>query len=306
MFYAGTTDKKTFGGIHVSEDGQRWTQVHKETAKDKKERGSYGIFGFARGNGMLVAVGGGDNISKGGHCRMLASKDGVAWEGPLWRFENNGAMNCVAFGKDRFVCQGGEGPWAYFSSSMDGKEWSDPSKNRIEKWPGWTKMILKLAYGNDRFVGIGATRRVITSSDGQAWKDHPDEARLRPPFVSLAYGNGVFVAGGMHGLRARSKDGETWDNVVNGEVGEHLNEILWTGTEFVALGIEVTYKSPDGVQWEKFPTEIRAARGCHGAGTFLCTNLRGTECYRSQDAVAWEAIPPVPDTLFTGALAWFE
>jgi hypothetical protein len=306
MFYAGTTDRKGFGGIHRSEDGMQWSQVHQETAKDKKERMAYGFFAFAQGKGVLVAVGGGDNISKGGNVRMLASQDGAAWEGPIWRFDNGGAMLCAAFGKDRFVCQGGEGPFAFFSTSLDGREWTEPGKNRIEKWQGWTRMIQKLAFGNDRFVGIGATRRVVTSSDGLTWKDHPDERQTRPPFISLAFGNGVFVAGGMHGLRARSTDGETWENVVLGEVGEHLNEIVWTGREFVALGIEVTYKSPDGIEWTKFPSDVRASRGCTGAGLFICTNLRGTECYRSSDAVRWEAVPKDPDRLFTGGFACFE
>src|SRR5262249_37665119 len=152
-----------------------------------KERGAYGFFGFTRGNGTIVAVGGGDNISKGGIVRMLASKDGTSWEGPTFRFDNNGAMLCVAHGKDRFVSHGGEGPWSYFSSSKDGKEWSDPSKGRIEKWQGWEKMIRKVAFGNDLFLGIGATRRVLTSPDGQTWKDHPDPERTRPPFISLAF-----------------------------------------------------------------------------------------------------------------------
>src|SRR5258706_8350746 len=123
MFHAGTTDKKTFGAIHSSEDGVRWTLVHQETAKDKKERGAYGFFGFARGNGLIVAVGGGDNISRGGLVRMLASSDGTSWAGPAWRFENAGALACVAFGNDRFVSHGGEGPVAYFSNSADGQEW---------------------------------------------------------------------------------------------------------------------------------------------------------------------------------------
>jgi len=306
MFYAGTTDKKTFGGIHASEDGMSWTLVHKETAKDKKERGAYGFFGFARGSGSIVAVGGGDNISRGGLVRMLASTDGTAWAGPAWRFENAGALACVAFGKDRFVSHGGEGPFAFFSNSADGREWTDPSKNRIEKWQGWTKVVQKLTFGNDRFVGIGATRRLVTSPDGATWKDHPDEAQKRPPFISLAFGNGVFVAGGMHGLRARSTDGEIWENVVTGEVGEHLNEIVWTGSEFVALGIEVTYRSPDGAVWTKAPSNVRAARGCYGSGVFLCSNLRGTQIYRSEDALAWEPIPREPDHFFTGAFAHFD
>jgi hypothetical protein len=305
MFFAGATDKKTLARIYASEDGVTWKLVHQETAKDNKERGAYGFYGFARGNGMLVAVGGGDNVSKGGIVRMLASRDGTTWDGPTFRFDNNGAMTCVTFGKDRFVCHGGEGPWAYFSTSKDGKEWSDPNKGRIEKWQGWEKMVRKIAYGNDVYIGIGATRRVVTSADGLTWKDHPDPERTRPPFISLAFGNGVFVAGGMHGLRATTKDGERWENVVKGEVGEHINEILWTGREFVALGIEVTYKSPDGVTWTKAVSEVRPARGCHGAGVFLCTNLRGTECHRSEDAIHWKPLPKLADCIFSGAFAHF-
>jgi hypothetical protein len=306
MFYAGATDKKSFGCIYRSADGESWELVHKETAKDNKERGAYGFFGFARGQDTIVAVGGGDNISKGGNARMLASKDGATWDGPIWRFENNGAMTCVAFGKDRFVSHGGEGPWAYFSTSTDGKEWSDPSKNRIEKWQGWEKMVRKIVHGNDVFIGIGATRRVVTSTDGLAWKDHPDPNRSRPPFISLAFGNGVFVAGGMHGLRATSKDGEKWENTVTGEIGEHINEIIWNGKEFVALGIEVTYQSPDGVTWTKSVSNVRPARGCFGSGIYLCTNLRGTECYRSEDAIHWKAIPRVAECFFSGGFAFFE
>lgn len=304
MFFAGATDKKSLGCIYRSADGADWTLVHKEPVKDNKERGAYGFFGFARGGGTIVAVGGGDNISKGGNVRIVASADGTDWAGPIWRFENGGALTCTAYGKDRFTCHGGEGPWAYFSTSTDGKDWSDPDKNRIQKWPGWEKMVRKVVYGNDLFLGIGATRRVVTSSDGLTWQDYPDPDRKRPPFISLAFGNGVFVAGGMHGLRATSKDGARWDNVVEGEVGEHLNEILWTGAEFVALGIEVTYRSPDGVKWTKAASNARPARGCFGAGTFVCTNLRGTEVYRSEDAIRWKALPRMSDCFFSGALAY--
>ena len=90
------------------------------------------------------------------------------------------------------------------------------------------------------------------------------------------------------------------------QAGEHLNEIVWTGKEFVALGVEVTYKSPDGIQWVKHTTNVRAARGCFDAGVFLCTNLRGTELYRSEDAIKWEAMPKLPDCFLSGALACFE
>jgi hypothetical protein len=306
MFYAGATDKKTLGCIYRSANGEAWELVHKEKAGNNRERGAYGFFGFARNKDTLVVVGGGDNISKGGNARMLSSRDGKTWDGPVWRFDNNGAMLCVVHSRDRFVSFGGEGPFAYFSTSVDGTTWSDPSINRMERWPGWEKMIRKIAFGNEVFAGIGASRRMLTSPDGLAWKDHPDPMRKRPPFIALAFGNGVFVAGGMHGLRATSKDGERWDNLVTGEVGEHINEILWTGREFVALGVEATYKSPDGVKWTKAVSDVRPARGCYGAGVFLCTNLRGTEVYRSTDAIHWKAIARVAGCFFSGAFAYFD
>ena len=54
----------------------------------------------------------------------------------------------------------------------------------------------------------------------------PDKER--EPFVSLAFANGLFVAGGMHGVRMTSKDGLRWENRATGEIGEHINEIVWT------------------------------------------------------------------------------
>ena len=163
-------------------------------------------------------------------------------------------------------------------------------------------MVKKLAFGNGRFVGIGAYRRLVTSSDGKAWKDNPDKDR--PPFISLAFGNGRFVAGGMHGLRMMSKDGLRWENKAEGEIGEHINEIVWTGKEFVAIGVEVTFRSADGDRWTKQATKVRPARAGYGNGTFLCANLRGTEAYHSSDAVKWERIPPIKDHLFFGGLAY--
>ena len=91
---------------------------------------------------------------------------------------------------------------------------------------------------------------------------------------------------------------------MEGEIGEHLNEIVWTGKEFVAIGIEVTFKSPDGIRWSKHPSNVRPARAGYGNGIFLCANLRGTEAHHSRDAVKWERIPPIKDHLFFGGLAY--
>src|SRR5947209_7673303 len=179
MFLAGCSHRKGFGSIYGSEDGRRWELLYRDEGKER----AYTFYAFARAGGTTVAVGGGDSPSKTGPMRVLASRDGKGWEGPLFRFELSGPLLCVARRKDRFV------------------------------------------------------------------------------------------AGGMHGLRMTSKDGLRWENKVEGEVGEHLNEVVWTGTEFVAVGVEVTYKSADGVRWTRHPTEVRPARAGYGNGVFLCANL---------------------------------
>lgn len=298
MFLAGCSTRKGCGSILGSADGERWEVLHKDEGKDR----AYTFYAFAQANGVIVAVGGGDSPYKTGPLRVLASKDGKSWEGPCFRFESSGPFLCVAHGKDRFVAQGGSGYIGCFSYSSDGKDWADPDKKRLPGYGGEHSMIKKLAFGNERFIGIGSYRRLMTSADGMTWKDNPDKER--PPFISLAFGNGLFVAGGMHGLRMSSKDGLRWENKAEGEIGEHINEIVWTGKEFVGIGVEVTFKSPDGVSWTKHATQVRPARAGYGNGLFLCSNLRGTEAHRSKDAVQWERIAPIQDTLFFGGFTY--
>lgn len=297
MFLAGCSNRKRNGSIFRSEDGRSWDVVH----VDAKEQ-SFTFYAFLKARGLIVAVGGGDSPEKNGPVRILTSTDGKKWEGPCFSFVSSGPLVCVADGKERIVTHGGSGYVSCFSYSTDGKEWANPDKNRLPGYGGEHSMIKKLAFGNDRFVGIGAYRRLVTSADGVTWKDNPDKDRA--PFISLAFGRGMFVAGGMHGLRMTSKDGLVWENKVEGEIGEHINEILWTGEEFVAIGIEVTFKSSDGLRWTGHPTQVRPARAAHGKGLFLCSNLRGTEAHWSRDALTWEKIPPIPDHLFFGGLGY--
>ena len=298
MYLAGCSEPKGRGSIFGSPDGVRWERVYQE---DTKER-AYTFYDFLQADGLTVAVGGGSGMDKNGPARVLASKDGVAWAGPCFKFESSGPLLCVARGAGRFVAHGGSGYVSCFTHSADGVDWADAGKNRLPPYGGEQSMVKKLAFGNGVFVGIGGYRRLVTSADGVTWTDHPDKDR--PPFLSLAFGGGRFVAAGMHGLRMSGADGLRWEARAEGEIGEHLNEVVWTGREFVAIGVEVTCKSPDGITWSKHPTNARASRAAHGDGLFLCANLRGTEAYRSRDAVTWERIPPIKDHLFFGGFGY--
>jgi len=294
MFLAGCSEPKGRGAIFGSADGVRWDLIYQEETKDR----AYTFYAFHEAGGMTVAAGGGSGMDKNGPARLLVSRDGKAWDGPCFKFESSGPFLCVAGGNGRTVAHGGSGYVSCFTHSADGVTWADADKNRLPGYGGEQSMVKKLAFGHGGFVGLGAYRRLVTSADGVSWKDNPDKDR--PPFLSLAFGGGRFVAAGMHGLRMSSADGLRWEARADGEIGEHLNEVVWTGEEFAAIGVEVTYKSPDGMAWSKHTTNARASRASYADGVFLCANLRGTEAYRSRDAVAWERIPPIKDHLFFG------
>lgn len=301
MFLAGCANRKNCGSIFRSADGLKWELVFRDEGRDKTR--VYTYYDFLQADGKIVAVGGGDGPYKSGCARVLSTTDGKTWDGSLYHFELSGPLLCAAYGKSRFVAHGGSGYVSHFTSSADAKTWTDPDKGRLPWYQGEQSMVKKLAFGNDHFVGIGAYRRVVTSADGLTWKDNPDKDRA--PFISLAFGNGRFVAGGMHGLRMTSADGIHWDGKAGGELGEHINEVVWTGEEFVAIGIEVTYKSADGVRWTRHATKVRPARAGYGNGLFLCSNLRGTEAYRSTDAVDWERLAPIPEHSYYGGFGWY-
>ncbi len=61
-----------------------------------------------------------------------------------------------------------------------------------------------------------------------------------------------FVAVGYSGTILASSDGIGWDSV-SSEVDKTLLDVLWTGEQFIAVGINVIASSPDGMSW----TEIK-------------------------------------------------
>ena len=294
MFLAGCSEPKGRGAIFGSADGLRWDLIYQEEAKEK----GYTFFDFLDAGGMTVAVGGADGMSKNGPARILVSKDGKGWEGPCFKFDSSGPFLCVARGNGRIVAHGGSGYVSCFSYSSDGVAWADADKNRLPGYGGEQSMVKKLAFGNGLFVGIGAYRRLVTSSDGVTWKDNPDKDR--PPFLSLAFGNGRFVAAGMHGLRMSSADGLRWGPSPRARSAS-------TSTRSSGPARSSSRSASRSPASRPTATRGRSTRRTPGprappseTGSSCCANLRGTEAYRSRDAVTWERIPPIKDHLFFG------
>ena len=98
-----------------------------------------------------------------------------------------------------------------------------------------------VAFGANKFVALGQTGYISTSSDGITWSTATQNANLgNRSWNNLAYGANKFVALSQTGYISTSTDGTTWSaatQVANlSAANTSWRSITWDGSKFVALG----------------------------------------------------------------------
>lgn len=201
----------------ISPDGKTW--LREQTGKEGEV---YRAIAF--GNGRYVAVGtfGGKNI-------FASSTDCQKWETSSKDGKYSLYVRGLGFGNGAFLGIGGDpgsvgGSAPFVLTTPDGVTWSDYIKISGKH------ILRRIAWGNDRFVGVGDRGRRSVSKDGKQWEDAPG-AKAIDTLIDIAYGGqpkqgGLFVGVGLHGLRMTSPDGLKWSDHIPGEEGEHLNSIV--------------------------------------------------------------------------------
>jgi hypothetical protein len=256
-------DGKEWGRLQVGKEGETYRAV-------------------ASGNGVYVAVG-----TFGGHNLFAATRDGSSWEVSTREGQYKYFVRGLAFGNGGFLAVGGD-PGSVGSSSpfvvrsTDGVKWDE------YQFISGKNIIRRIAWGADRWVGVGDRGRRSMSKDGKEWVDAAD-LKATDTLVDVAFGAGKFVGVGLHGLRSVTEDGLKWTHRFPGEEGEHLNSILWTGDRFVAVGQGATYASPDGLEWTRKENKDAPLAAAYGAGVFVGTNYKG-RIFRSADALEWTLV----------------
>lgn len=157
-----------------------------------------------------------------------------------------------------------------------------------------------VAYGAGRFVAVGRSGTITTSTDGTTWTAAASD--LNHGLSTIAYGNGRFVAkgylAGTTGLLV-SDDGLSW-TVPNASVPsgwDTVNIITYASDRFFAIsnsafvakiGKHTVATSTDGVNWTKSTnaTEANVGRIAFGGAAYVGQNML-TGDLKSTDGVTW-------------------
>lgn len=269
------------------------------------------ITDLASGDGLIVGV--------GQQGLTLTSEDGQAW-----RVRPTGVRShlaSVVYGNKTFVAVGDFGT---IIASTNGVSWHEPTKPLSRVTTGKEFDLVGLAYGSGKYVAVGNYGSLLTSEHGEDWVLQPMDTFI--PFVDVAFGSDRFVAVGMRGMVRLSTDGVKWRTVQlqqdswacctavaagkngfvilgSGRVWTSQDAETWqlhaidldastvrfVNGQYVGVGSEYVYTSPDGVHWEPHLAwkKYQGLRGLtDGAGQLVAVGTYGTIA-TSTDGTHW-------------------
>ena len=235
----------------------------------------------AKNDSMIVAVGGGGLISR--------STNGVDWINSTIGTANRSSI-VWSEDKNLFVAAQHSAP-ARVNTSSDGVNW-----NTYTDTSGFPGVIIGMAYGNGRFVGVGYAGSVI-STDGINWTWHT----LFMPVMLMGFGvvfaEDRFVSVGFDGQIATSVDGVTWE-LKNSPVTETMTNVVYGKDRLVASceNGSIIYSEDLGETWTEVvldPTDNM--KGINfGRNKFIVCGKKTS--YQSLDGVTWTHLPMDPDS----------
>jgi hypothetical protein len=235
-FIAGSGED---GKMAYSSDGISWTAVANSPFNSIED--------IAYGGGRWVALGNGIAYS---------DDNGVSWTA----VSGSGLPNFdIAYGNNRWVGVGSRGSGIAYSD--DGINWTAVADSTIwvytHTFPNGTSYtgtvaVTDIAYGNSRWVAVGAEGGKMAYSDdnGVTWTAVTDSTLFANGIGDIAFGNNRFVA--VIGRRiAYSDNGISWTAVTNSPFSTDIKGIAYGNNRFVAVdGIgTIAYSEDNGVTW---------------------------------------------------------
>ena len=109
-----------------------------------------------------------------------------------------------------------------------------------------------VTFANGKFVACGAYSYIVVSTDGINWTTHKVEESANYLWVSVKYCNGKFIAVGSSGRISTSTDGVSWTKSVWYDSGVQVNCVVYGNGQYIAVDNRGSYGiSTDGISWTK-------------------------------------------------------
>jgi hypothetical protein len=180
-------------------------------------------------------------IALGTNGAILFSNDGVQWR--VEKLTTDKSLREVAWNGDIYVVVSEGG---YFVSN-DGLTWSDENLSNSQ--------ITDIAWSDTLrlFVAVSDRRGIATSPDAENWTTQIDPLEA-PPLLRVIWDGSQFIAGGSTGEILTSADGINWRIRTS---GADLNNVIWTGSHFYAVGEGLVLSSENGTEWTYHRTPER-------------------------------------------------
>ena len=146
--------------------------------------------------------------------------------------------------------------------------------------------LFGVAFGEDRFVAVGALGATFLSSNGVNYSAQSSVSTQR--LNAVTFGGGQFVAVGNGGVIQTSPDGGAW-TLQNSGTSFALLAVAYGSGKFVAVGENgITVSSPNGVTWSAGVSGTSATLTgiAFGSGLFVAIGPYDT-VFRSSDGLSW-------------------
>ncbi|SEG73884.1 cadherin-like beta sandwich domain-containing protein [Paenibacillus sp. UNC499MF] len=143
----------------------------------------------------------------------------------------------------------------------------------------------QVAYGNGKWVAVGNSGTIMTSSDGLSWSK---TTIALSSAVGVIYAGNQWMVTGAGGKIATSPDAVTWTVRSTGS-SANLSGVAYNGTVWVIAGYSgVILSSPDGIAWtaRTSGTTNNFYSAAYGGGLFAAVGSAGT-IRTSPDGITW-------------------
>ncbi len=148
---------------------------------------------------------------------------------------------------------------------------------------GSNSALYDIKYNGEVFVATDMYGKIFYSDDGYSWASTNVSG-----VISVAWGNNSFVAVGSNTILA-STDGRAWQRVNTG-VSCYINEVIWTGTNFVAVAEvnNVVLISSDGISWRHYEAPDNFQSIAWNGSVYVAISY--DRIFTSKDCILWEKV----------------